>query len=418
MKRPTYVKLSIMMLFQYAVWGVWMPVLGAYLQAPVEDGGLGFSPGQVGWIIALATSLGAISAPFIAGQFADRYFNTERFLAVLLLIGGVITWVVSNQESITMWFVLMACYSIIYTPTIALTNSLAFAHVENRERDFPLIRVWGTIGWIAVGWIFPLLWLRGYEPPESTARLADALKFSGVMSIGYAIYCLAALPATPPKRAGVEKLAFAKAFALFRKPSFAVLVAACLPIAIIHNIYFIQTGPFLKTEIGLLDSQIGPAMSIGQFAEIFVMAALGFMIARLGIKRVVIIGATAYVLRYAIFGSFEFLPVPVVVASQALHGFCFSCFFAAGFIYVDRICDDDIRNSAQTVFGIIILGVGPLLSGPIMQLLEKTFLAEDGIFRYQPFWYTLSGIGFVTTLFFAAFFREEKASDAPASPGS
>lgn len=408
-----------MMFLQYAVWGLWLPVIAEYLQAPVARGGLGFTAGQVGWILGLAGSIGAICSPFIAGQFADRYFRTERFLAVLLLIGGLIKWVTAYQTSYFLWVALSIAYSITYMPTLALTNSLALAHLDNRELQFPRVRVWGTIGWIAAAWIFPMIWLQaqplhlqklppfivGTELPNSTHRLVDSMKVSGVLSILYAGYCLF-LPATPPRREGVEPLAFAKAFDLLRRyRSFAVLVVVTLPISIIHQIYFMQTAPFL-TSLGLRPSQIGPAMSIGQFAEIAVMAALGLMLTRLRFRWVITIGAFAYFARYAIFGT-PGLPVGVIVASQALHGFCYACFFAAAYIYVDKIAEPDIRHSAQTVYGIVILGVGPVVAAPVLQYLTTVADRVPGISSYSFLWYSLSAIALLSALLFAALFREE-----------
>ena len=375
-------RLGMMMFLQYAVWGFWLPILALYLQSSTEDGGLGFTPGQVGWILGLAGSIGAVTAPFIAGQLADRRFSTEKFLAVLLLVGGLIKWYTSTQTTFEAWLVLSILYRIVYQPTLALTNSLAFAHLGDADREFPRVRVWGTIGWIAASWIFPMVWLQtdltlqalppflaGTELPDATGRLVDALKFSGGLSILYAGFCFL-LPHTPPKREGVEPLAFAKAFALMKRPSFALLVLASLPIAVIHQIYFMQTAPFFSDVLGLKDSQIGPAMTVGQFAEIAVMAALGWMIKGLGFRVTIALGGFAYVLRYAIFGTVD-LPVEVIIASQALHGFCYACFFAAAFIYVDRIAPEDVRNSAQTVFGIIILGLGPVIAARWSQRCTK-----------------------------------------------
>ncbi|MCH7910094.1 MAG: MFS transporter, partial [Candidatus Hydrogenedentes bacterium] len=189
-------RLGMMMFLQYAVWGFWLPILARYLQSSTEDGGLGFTPGQVGWILGLAGSIGAVTAPFIAGQLADRRFSTEKFLAVLLLLGGLIKWYTSTQTTFEAWLVLSILYSIVYQPTLALTNSLAFAHLGDADREFPRVRVWGTIGWIAASWIFPMVWLQtdltlqalppflaGTELPDATGRLVDALKFSGGPSI-------------------------------------------------------------------------------------------------------------------------------------------------------------------------------------------------------------------------------------------
>src|SRR5262245_15616969 len=175
---------------------------------------------------------------------------------------------------------------------------------------------------LSLHWMPPFL--IGPEKPNVTARLADSLRFSALISWAYAVFCLF-LPHTPPKREGVERLAFAKAFRLLRDPSFAVLVAVSLPISIIHQIYFIQTPPFLS-HLGLLDSQIGPAMTIGQFSEILIMAVLGRILARFGFRRVIALGAFAYFVRYLIW-SVPSLPVSVQVTSQALHGICYACFF-------------------------------------------------------------------------------------------
>ncbi|MGI8905464.1 MAG: MFS transporter [Candidatus Sumerlaeaceae bacterium] len=422
---PVSPRLSLMMFLQYAVWGLWLPVIAQYLQAPAVGeaggsgtGGLGFSAGQVGWILGLAGSIGAVCSPFIAGQLADRHFRTERCLAVLLFAGGIIKWYTAYQTTYSSWLLLSILYSITYMPTLALTNSLALAHLTDRERQFPKVRVWGTIGWIAAAWIFPMVWLQtdlhfqalppflsGDEVPNSTHRLVDSMKVSGAVSILYAIYCLF-LPATPPRRDAAEPLAFAKAFDLIRRyRSFAVLVLATLPISIIHQIYFVQTAPFLSS-LGLKPSQIGPAMSIGQFAEIAVMAGLGAMLARLRFKWVITIGALAYFLRYAIFGT-PGLPISIIVISQALHGFCYACFFAAAYIYVDRIATSDIRHSAQTVFGIIILGIGPVLSAFVLPALLSAAKMFPQMSSYSFLWYSLAAIALVTGVLFAAFFREE-----------
>jgi nucleoside transporter len=409
-----------MMFLQYALWGAWLPVTARYLSATVNEGGLGFSGSQIGMILGLAGSIGAVAAPFIAGQFADRYFSTERILAFLVFTGGLVKWYTSYQTSYSAWLYLSILYSILYMPTLALSNSITFSHIENREISFPKIRVWGTIGWIVASWVFPMVWLQqnlslqlmppfisGSEVPDVTSRLADALKFSGIISIAYGIFCFL-LPHTPPKQNAVEKLAFKKAFELFNYSSFTVLVLASLAVSIIHQIYFLQTGPFLS-YIGIKDSQIGPAMTIGQFAEILTMAYLGYFLKRLGFKKVIFIGVLAYFARYAIFGT-VILPVWVMVISQAFHGFCYAFFFATAYIYVDKIADEDVRHSAQTVFGIIILGGGPVIGGWLSGKLQEIY-TTSGIFDYSGFWYTLSAMGLITGLIFFFLFTNQLKDD-------
>ncbi len=288
--------------------------------------------------------------------------------------------------------------------------------MKDPDSDFPKIRVWGTIGWIAASWAFPMIWLQtdlnfqwmppfivGPEVANVTSRLADALIFSGVISVTYGLFCFM-LPNTPPKKDAVEKLAFKKAFELFNQTSFTILVVASLTVSIIHQIYFLQTGPFLSS-IGLKDSQIGPAMTVGQFAEIAAMAYLGFFLKRFGFRKVIFLGVLAYAARYAVFGTVT-LPIWIMVLSQAFHGICYAFFFAGAYIYVDKIADEDVRHSAQTVFGIIILGGGPVIGGWLSGYLQETF-TQAGLFDYSPFWYTLSAVGFVTALFFGFMFREQ-----------
>jgi nucleoside transporter len=419
-------RLSLMMFLQYAVWGLWLPILGRYLQAPVAEGGLGFSTGSVGWIIGLGASVGAVTAPFIAGQFADRYFRADRFLAFLLLTGGVVQIILAQQTTVSGWIIFSILYSILFMPTLSLTNSVTFANLSNTETQFPKVRVFGTLGWIAAAWIFPMVWLQtglhfqslppfivGTEVEGVTHRLIDAMTFSGGLSILYSLYCLLALPPTPPKKDGVESIAFAKAFALMAKPSVMILVISSLVIAMIHQIYFIQTSQFLADR-GLPESYIMPAMSIGQFAEIAVMAILGFMLTRLGFKWVIVLGALAYVARYSIW-AVPSTPLWLVVSSQALHGFCYACFFAGTYIYIDRVSPRDVRNSAQTVIGIVILGLGPVLASValpfILSMTASDPTANPPVINYQGLWGTLAALGFFVAVLVAFCFRQEDATE-------
>lgn len=418
-------RLSLMMFLQYAVWGAWLPLAARYMSAPASEGGLGFQPTEIGAILGLAGSIGALAAPLVAGQVADRHLSTERFLAFLLLVGGGVKWVTAAQTSSSAWLWLSIAYSVVYMPTLALSNSMAFAHLEDEERQFPRVRVWGTLGWIAASWVFPMIWLErdlalralppflvGTEVPDATARLADSLRFSGMISWGYAAFCLF-LPHTPPRRDAAEPLAFRKAFALLRRPSFAVLVLASLAVSVIHQIYFLQTPIFLS-HLGLGDSRIGPVMTLGQASEILVMASLGWLLRTLGFRAVIFLGALAYFVRYLIWG-FTGLPVPLLVASQVLHGLCYACFFAGAFIYVDKLASADIRHSAQTVFGILILGGGPVLGGWLYgRLGERYTPSGDPAPDFSSFWWILSGIGLATALFFLLAFRDETEREASA----
>lgn len=409
-------RLSVMMFLQWAMFGLWVPAAGRLLRARVAEGGLGFTDAQVGWIIGISGTIGALLAPFIGGQIADRYIATERLMAGLLLVGGVLKWLTAYQTTFVAWLGLSVGAAIALSPTIALTNSLSFAHMTDPSSQFPRVRLWGTIGWIVPAWVFPMVWLQtdlhliwkppflvGEQLPDVTHRLVDAFKVSGVLAIVYALYCLT-LPHTPPKPQAAARLAVGKALRLLRWRSFAVLVAASLMVAGIHQVYFIQTSQFL-TRMGLRDADIMPAMSIGQIAEIAMMAVLGLMLKRLGFRKVLAIGASAYVLRYALFGTTA-LPLGAMVVSQALHGVCFACFIATAFIYVNRLAEDDIRHSAQTVYG-ILLGAGPVIGGWLNGVFGLAATRPDYTVDYSAFWYRLALIGLAATVLVAVLFRDE-----------
>ena len=366
-------RLSLMMFLQYAVWGVWLPVLGGYLGAPVEKGGLGFAGEQIGMILGTAGACGAVLAPFIAGQVADRFMNAEKALGLLLCLGGVANWLLAGARSYESFLAISILYSVLYMPTLSLSNSVAMANLSNATTDFPRVRVWGTIGWIVASAVFPLLWLQdqlqftvvpwfvtGTEKANATALVPDALRVSGVVSLVYGVFAMAMLPATPPKGNSPHPLAFLEAFALLKRRPVLVLTVVAVMIAMIHNIYFIRTASWLES-VGFSKANAPAAMTVGQMVEIGTLAVLGWFVARLGFVRVLMIGALAYYLRFWVFASATSPGLAYI--GIALHGFCYAFFFAAAFLYIDRVAPADARHSAQTAFGIAILGLGPVLAG-------------------------------------------------------
>ncbi len=415
-------RLSIMMFLQYAVWGVWLPFMANYLQAPLDQGGLGFSGGQIGWILGLAGSIGAMAAPFIAGQIADRYMNAERALALLLLLGGIVKIVLAEQTSYAAWLWLSVIYSVLYMPTLALTNSIAFANLDDPERKFPPVRALGTIGWIVASVAFPLIWMKsdvhvvGYWPfldgtglADGTARIADAVTVAGVLSIGYALYSLM-LPKTPPSKDVKNPLAFAEAFGMFLRPDLLLLTVIALLISMIHQCYFFRTGPYLENAIGFNVSDVPSVMAIGQISEIVVLAVLGLFLKKLGYKWVLVLGALSYALRYGIFAQVLASPQPsqaIVQAAMVLHGLNYGFFFAGSYLYVEKVSPENIRHSAQTVFGIIILGLGPVVAGFYNQFFDR-YTDASGHQQYQQFWFTQSGIALVSMIILLLLFHPRK----------
>ena len=418
-------RLRAMMFLEYAVRGFWLPWAPVFLTANIDEGGLGFSEQQKSWTLGTALAIGAIASPFVAGQVADRWFATQRFMGVLLVLGGITKIVTGYQTSFEAWLGLSIVYAVLFMPTLGLSNSLAMSHLTDPKRQFPSIRVWGTIGWIAVLWLFPVLWLTsnvelqslppfftGDRVPNAAGRMLDSVKVAGVVAVLYGVFSLCLLPHTPPKR-GPAGFAFVGAIRVFSRGSLRVLAVATLAISIVHFVYFLQAAKFLRA-IGLADAYITPAMSIGQFAEIGTMAALGLLLKRLGFRTILLTGAACYALRYLIFGLHEHLPIEVIVTSQALHGPCFACFYAGSFIYVDRLSPPDVRHSAQTLFALIAFGIGPLASSMLDGTLATTCRVsqlKDAPIDYSVYWLITGAIGLIGVGLMAAFFRDEAPAD-------
>ena len=427
-RAPTF-SLSLMMLLQYAVWGVWLPYLATYLQASTAEGGLGFSSTQVGWILGLAGSIGAITAPFLGGQIADRFLNAERWLGILLILGGIIKYITASIHDYNAFLALSILYSVFYMPTLALTNSIAFANLRNNERDFPKVRTWGTIGWIIASNAFPLIWLQhnvhftwlppfftGEEILNAKGRFGDSLKVAGIIAILYGLWAFIFLPKTPPTRSVEHPLAFVRAFRLLRHPGLAIVTLAALPIAMIHQVYFIRTSVYLGDYLHFPQQYIGPILSIGQFSEIFFLAILGLFLKRLGYREVLTIGCAAFAARYALFAFTTPETKGIAIAACLLHGICYGFFFAGAFLYVERVAPPDSRHSAQTVFGIVILGAGPVLAGVYNGWLDKGFPmpGAPGSNPWKGLWLVQAAIGLACAIFVALAFRPGLPKAEPA----
>ena len=393
------IRLGIMMFLQYAIWGIWLPWLGLYLVASTDDGGLGFTMGEMGWIVGVAGASGALVAPFIAGQIADRFLNAEIALGLLLAAGGVVNIGLAFVTEFWAFLILSIAYSVCYMPTISLTNTICFANLRDPETAFPRVRVWGTIGWIVAGAFFGLLYLQkdvmlswkpwffvGTPKDNQNSLIPNALLASGVITFLYAIYAFVGLPRTRPKKSVSHPLAFLEAFGLLRFRGVFIITVAALLISMTHTIYFMRTNVWLES-IGFQKENIGALMSIGQIVEIFILAVLGFCLRGLGYRWVITLGAIAYLLRFSLFAWATTVNMNLAYIGIALHGFCFAFFFAAAFMFIDRAAPKDARHSAQTCFGIALLGVGPILAGPFNSWLSSVGAkSSDGLGSITVWW--------------------------------
>jgi len=405
-------RLSVMMFLQYAIWGAWLPLL-----FPFMLGYRGMPVNEVVNILA-AGAAGAIFAPFISGEIADRAFNTEKVLAVSHIIGAVLVWFLG---SITDYWSLMGfafAYSIVYSPTLSLTNSLALHQLTDRDRDFGKVRLWGTVGWICAG-IGIGQWLLYNHSPAGAAEvvlkaqqagMADAFKLSAVLGIIMGIYCLT-LPATPPTKGAKGGAAF-KAIGEALKQPLVVLFAIAIPMSCVHQFYFVHTAGFLgeyqvkaKGTVDAINSVFGVGggglMTVGQMSEIVVLALVPLVSKSLSRKTLLAIGLSAYALRMAIFafapgilGAESGLLLPTLIAGVALHGLCFGCFIFVAFLIIDENTTPDVRASAQSLFGLVVFGIGIIVGSIVAGWVGEQATVSAGpppVFDYKimfsyPMW--------------------------------
>ncbi len=393
--------LSLMMFLQYAIWGAWLPILWPYL-----EGHRGFDAGQIGNMFAVG-AVGALVAPFVAGQIADRWFATERFLGISHLVGAVLVWKLAALETYDefLWFSL--AYSLVYSPTMPLTNSLAFHHLPDRDRDFGKVRLWGTIGWIAVG-IGMGQWLLHVHTPAGIndeairmaqdAGRADAFKLSAMLGALMGVYCFF-LPHTPPVP-GEQRSATAEALKEIRRNPLLILFLLAVPISCIHQFYFVHTAGFLsrlQTDAADTVNQVfgvggGGLMTLGQVVEIFVLAAIPLVAKNVSRKSLLAVGILAYGLRMAIFAYAE--SVPLIIGGVMLHGLCFGCFIFVAFMIVDEETTGDVRASAQSLFNLVIVGIGVIVGSKLAAEVADWATGADGVMDYArlfgvPMWASL-----------------------------
>lgn len=332
---------STLHFLEFAIWGAWFVVLGNYLNS------LNFSRKDIGRIYA-TMPLGSVIAPMFMGTIADRYFASEVLMGASHLVGAALLFWMAYIKTPRAFYWAALLYALVYAPTLSLVNSLVFAHVPSAERDFPTIRVLGTIGWIVAGMSLSLL-IRPGQPVNNRPLL-----LAGVLSLVLGVFSFF-LPHTPPT-ADVSKIPFVEAFALLKDPSFAVFFGVSFLITLALAFYYSWTALFLEKHAHVKPDLVGPVMTIGQWVEIVFMFTLPWFLSALGMKWVLTIGMAAWALRYGLFAIGR--PMPLIILGIALHGICFDFFFAAGFIHVDQTAPRDISASGQGLFAVLTYGLG------------------------------------------------------------
>ncbi|HXJ59162.1 MAG TPA: nucleoside permease [Verrucomicrobiae bacterium] len=429
-------KLFVMMVLEFFIWGAWLPLIFGYLPS------LGFSPAQQSAILN-AFPIASIVGMFFSNQFADRNFAAEKFLAFSHLIGGLAMIGLAMTKDFGMFFGLMMVHCLFYVPTISITNSIAFANMKDAQKEFGLVRMGGTIGWILAAWPFTFIlvdWeaVRAANPHGLVETIGTALKngltgaalqsatkwtfiVSGIASLVLAVFSLL-LPHTPPKKAdsgATESLAWLEAMKLLRHPFVLVLWVVTLIDSFVHNCYFNWTGTFLSsTAVGIPGNWVMPVMSIGQVAEILTMFILGATLKALGWRATMIVGILGHAARFAVYA---FMPQKeLIIIVQVLHGICYAFFFATVYIFVDNYFPKDARSSAQGLFNMMILGGGALLANSICPWLMQRVYTVNGVTDFRGLFLVPCLSALVATVTLALFFRPpvkvQAAADARPAP--
>jgi len=386
-------QLSAMMFLEFFLWGAWYVTMGPFMDAA------GMKPETIGWAYSLGP-IAAIVSPFFLGMVADRFFATERVLATMHLIGGAILCLapIAAQQSPTLFLVVVLAHMLCYMPTLGLTNTLAFHNMTNAEKQFPMVRVWGTIGWIAANWVISEM---NYDKSANMFYLAGG---SGLLLGLYSF----TLPHTPPPAKGsafsVRDALGLDALKLLRSRSFAVFALCSFLICIPLAAYYSFAGEFVGKS-GF--DKIAGTMSYGQMSEILFMLVMPLFFARLGVKWMLLVGMAAWVARYGLFSASASDHVKwMVLGGIVLHGICYDFFFVTGQIYVDQKADPRIRGSAQGFLVLITQGLGMFIGAQVIGRLVGHYTAESGVRDWQSIWLVPCVFAAVIMVIFFLFFRD------------
>lgn len=396
-------QLSLMMFLEFFIWGGWFVTLGTFL-----DFNLSASGAQIATAFS-TQSWGAIIAPFIIGLIADRFFNAEKILGVLHIIGAVLMYLMYTSTDFASFYPLVLGYMIAYMPTLALVNSVSFNQMKDPAKEFSYIRVFGTIGWIVAGLVISWLSWDGAQGREegllkyTFLMVAIASAFLGLFSF--------TLPKTPPtadrsKKVSITETLGLDALSLLKDKNFLMFFLASVLICIPLAFYYQNTNPFLS-EVGV-NNPTG-LMTIGQASEVLFMLLLPFFFKRFGFKLTIIAGMVAWTLRYLLFaygdsGELIFM----LITGIALHGICYDFFFVSGQIYTDFKAGSKYKSSAQGLITLATYGVGMLIGFYVAGLITNAYLTGEKMHDWETIWIYPAGFAFLVMLLFALFFRNEK----------
>ena len=403
MNTKAKIQLSLMMFLEFFIWGGWFVTLGTFL-----GNNLGATGAETG--MAYATqSWGAIIAPFVIGLIADRFFNAEKILGVLHIIGAVLMYQMSIAANFSVFYPYILGYMIVYMPTLALVNTVAFNQIKDPTKEFSLIRVWGTIGWIVAGLAISYIFHWDSSEGISSGMLQNTFTMVAVASLGLGLFSFM-LPKTPPKAKGQGSMTIGDiigldALKLLKDKNFLIFFVSSILICIPLAFYYQNTNPFLA-EIGV-ENPTGK-MTIGQVSEVVFMLLLPFFFKKFGFKKTIIVGMLAWAVRYVLFaygdsGDFVFM----LFTGIALHGICYDFFFVSGQIYTDSKAGEKYKSSAQGLITLATYGVGMLVGFWVAGRITDLYLVNE-VHDWRSIWMFPAIFAVGVFILFIVFFKNEK----------
>lgn len=401
MKPSTRIQLSIMMFLEFFIWGSWYVTMGTYLDKVLHATG-----GQVGAAYG-AMAIATIISPFFVGMIADRFFAAQKVLGILHLAGAGLLYLISSTDNPDSFYWLLLLYALLYAPTLALTNSVAFRQMKDPGKEFPSIRVLGTIGWIATGWLLDKVF------KITTEELVFTFKMAAVVSAALGIFSFF-LPDTPPKSSST-KTSFSQilgtdSFVLFKDKSFVAFFIASILICIPLSFYYSFANLYL-TEAGM--QHVTSNMTFGQFSEAFFILLIPFFFRKFGVKWMIAVGMIAWSLRFVFFsfgnaGAAEWM----LFAGILLHGVCFDFFFVTGQIYTDNKAGEKIQSAAQGMITMATYGIGMWI-GSTLSGIVKDYFTVNAIVAWKSIWMVPAGIAAAVLVIFILFFKDNKNQIIP-----
>lgn len=391
MKSVLFVKLSVMMLLEYFIWGAWYVTMGTYMSVHLQSSGV-----QIGAAYS-ALAIATMISPFFIGMVADRFFAAQKIMGVLHILGGVLLFLATQIADNTAFYWVILLYSLLYMPTIALSNSIAFQQMTDPGKQFPWIRVFGTIGWIVAGTMIGQL---GIEKTPSTFIMAAAA------SVALGLFSFI-LPDTPPKGKSAESAIGTEAFVLFKDKPYLIFFIAAILVCIPLSFYYGFANLFLN-ESGMENA--AGKMILGQFSEAIFILAIPFLFNQIGVKKMLLLGMAAWILRYVCFafGNVD-INLWMLYAGIILHGICYDFFFVTGYMYTEKKAGEKIKNAAQGLFTFATYGTGMFI-GTWFSGFTTDHYTVNGAHQWKEIWFVPVYIAVFVLVYFILFFKEKKTS--------